>query len=402
MTVLDPCDDSTVRTSTFSILLITSLAGCGMVLEQPQPTGCGACTTGTCIDGVCCDRACDATCEACTAAKTGGVDGTCAPIIAGTDPNGECADQGAPSCGASGAGCNGDATAPACVNYAPGTSCAPRQCDGSSAVAGGTCDGNGTCELATAVPCGYFGCNSTTVACRTTCATNTDCSSTGYCNVVQTCAKRLHVALETGAGSCTLTEALPVVKAALEARGHTVTLVSGTDIDTAGEIAAFDVVVTGALAACAADDRSTYDAVLGPWVQGGGGLVGTGWVLYVAPPANFGALMPNTGMAYLTGAQTMTPVGTHPIVNGLAAYAANSTYTPYGGSPKAGSTQLLKDAANNSTAQAWTQGSGRVVFLGPLFIDDIATYTNHGLTNGSTPSSLEMLMRSIEWAGGSL
>ncbi len=44
-----------------------------------------ACQSGQCVEGVCCNRACDGTCEACTAARTSGTDGTCAPLSAGTE-----------------------------------------------------------------------------------------------------------------------------------------------------------------------------------------------------------------------------------------------------------------------------------------------------------------------------
>lgn len=49
----------------------------------------GQCVTGFCTDGLCCDRACDGTCEAC---DLPGRQGTCRMITAGTDPAGECGD----------------------------------------------------------------------------------------------------------------------------------------------------------------------------------------------------------------------------------------------------------------------------------------------------------------------
>lgn len=46
-----------------------------------------ACTSGHCVDGVCCDRACDGTCEACTAILKGeGEDGTCGFVAEGQNP----------------------------------------------------------------------------------------------------------------------------------------------------------------------------------------------------------------------------------------------------------------------------------------------------------------------------
>lgn len=47
----------------------------------------GACTSGFCVDGVCCASACEATCNSCNLT---GDEGTCAPDVAGTDPDGAC------------------------------------------------------------------------------------------------------------------------------------------------------------------------------------------------------------------------------------------------------------------------------------------------------------------------
>ena len=63
-------------------------------------TGGDGCQSQHCSDGVCCDTACDGACEACVGAKSGGgLDGTCGPVPAGTDPDDECT---AAACGGSG------------------------------------------------------------------------------------------------------------------------------------------------------------------------------------------------------------------------------------------------------------------------------------------------------------
>jgi hypothetical protein len=64
-------------------------------VKQPNGEGCTAtnqCQSGFCPvqDLVCCDSACDSTCEACVQGKTGSLSGTCAHVTNKTDPDDEC------------------------------------------------------------------------------------------------------------------------------------------------------------------------------------------------------------------------------------------------------------------------------------------------------------------------
>ena len=73
---------------------VTTCSGGGTCSLLPQGASCainGECLTGFCVDGVCCGTACQGLCQACSAMKTGGADGTCADITPGTDPDNECA-----------------------------------------------------------------------------------------------------------------------------------------------------------------------------------------------------------------------------------------------------------------------------------------------------------------------
>ncbi len=52
------------------------------------------CASAHCVQGICCDTACDGSCEACRGEMTDGPSGTCSLVIAGTDPYGHCAPSG--------------------------------------------------------------------------------------------------------------------------------------------------------------------------------------------------------------------------------------------------------------------------------------------------------------------
>ncbi|MEL6339931.1 MAG: MopE-related protein [Myxococcota bacterium] len=95
-TTCESNDDSQCKTSSFCDAgsgddqCVADL-GAGESCENP-----GDCSSGFCVDGVCCQSACNGTCEACSAGLTGESDGTCAAVTSGTDPADEC---GAYQCG---------------------------------------------------------------------------------------------------------------------------------------------------------------------------------------------------------------------------------------------------------------------------------------------------------------
>jgi hypothetical protein len=113
------------------------------LLTNGTPCALGAeCQSGQCADGVCCNAACGGTCQACTLAKKGaGADGTCGPIVAGTDPDSECGGA---------ASCNG---ANSCALFASGVACAINaECQSGFCVDGVCCNAacNTTCQACTA------------------------------------------------------------------------------------------------------------------------------------------------------------------------------------------------------------------------------------------------------------
>lgn len=139
------------------------------------------CASGFCADGVCCDTACTGTCMACTTSKKGqGSDGTCGPIVAGSDPDNECTQQAAGSCGTTGA-CSGSGT---CQLYPSGTSCGSSTCQGNT-VQGQVCDGNGSCiPTSGGVDCSPYVCSGG--SCKNPCSSSSECVS-GYQCVAGAC-----------------------------------------------------------------------------------------------------------------------------------------------------------------------------------------------------------------------
>lgn len=169
------------------------------------------CLSGNCADGYCCDTSCGASCEACNLA---GKLGACTPLAVGSTGK-SC---GLYSCsgttGACLASCTSDANcAPSAYCNAAGKCVAPqvkgatctrnRQCDTSVCVDGvccgsacaGVCDvcsaalgasTDGTCTVlaktASPAACGPSRCSGVTAACGTTCTTDGDCSTAGFCN----------------------------------------------------------------------------------------------------------------------------------------------------------------------------------------------------------------------------
>ena len=101
-------------------------AYCGNNVCLPKVDNAATCTSdhecksGFCVEGLCCNTACDGVCQACTQAnKVSGADGVCGDAKDGVDPHGDCQDEGQSSCKHDGQ-CDG---AGACRLYPNGAAC---------------------------------------------------------------------------------------------------------------------------------------------------------------------------------------------------------------------------------------------------------------------------------------
>src|SRR5690606_7059218 len=131
---------------TFVVNEYTWVAAIFEVIPRDDGLGCSGpqqCTSGFCVDGVCCDVACGASGDDCQSCAVAGSVGTCTVLSAGT----ECA----------GASCSAGTFTPASA------------CDGVGA----------TCPAATTVSCNGLTCDGS--ACRSACDSSSDCVSGHYC-----------------------------------------------------------------------------------------------------------------------------------------------------------------------------------------------------------------------------
>ena len=216
----------------------------------------------------------------------------------------------------------------------------------------------------------------------------------------------LNIALEAAQSSCV---ALPGdvyerVISLLSARGHTVSIVDGEEIDTAAEIDLYDVVVFGAGAFVCDWDWLLFDSQLEAYVQNGGGLVVTGWgAHYMASnPRNevypgLEAVLPVLkGTNFATG-ETISVLSGHEITDGLSDFQ-NPQYDNYGAGVRPGATVLIRHAGVDAGA-ALEVGFGRAVYLGPIYLANWSNYNNKPLLDGTTPDAQELFLRAVEWAG---
>ncbi len=97
-------------------------AGACALLDNGSACGEGGeCLSGQCVEGVCCDLACDGGCESCRAAWTGDSDGSCLPVADRLSPPGSCTDY---------LSCNGlgSCRSPYGAVCGTGTDCATEYC----------------------------------------------------------------------------------------------------------------------------------------------------------------------------------------------------------------------------------------------------------------------------------
>ncbi len=161
--------------------------------------GADQCQKAFCVDGVCCNTACSGVCASCIIE---GAVGTCKPVPAGSDPEGECFTAG--SCGGT---CNGMGACTAadigdpcgtckicnssgkCVPVSDGTSCEGTWfCVNGETCKSGLCTGGTASDCSDGNACTSDSCNESVKQCfYTPVGDGTLCSDGDACNGEETC-----------------------------------------------------------------------------------------------------------------------------------------------------------------------------------------------------------------------
>src|SRR6266545_766611 len=146
----DPARRECFSTCTSSAECVQGRACAAGSCRVPPKLTCGRdeeCSTGHCVDSVCCNAACPGPCLSCAVPEHLG---TCYPIPPGApDPRGLCRTDPPASCGQNGT-CTGGGQ---CAEYPVGSICKPSICEADSFTPAGVCDGHGACAIPTPLSC---------------------------------------------------------------------------------------------------------------------------------------------------------------------------------------------------------------------------------------------------------
>jgi hypothetical protein len=137
------------------------------------------CESGFCVEGVCCDSACDM--PKCRSCVVPGKFGKCSEAEPGTDPRNHCS---APyECDKT---CAGGDAGTLCMAASEGTKCSPSECfeDGIHGAMAATCSEELTCSRADRIPfnCSPFRCIKGLGVCSTSCSKIEDCAVPYVCS----------------------------------------------------------------------------------------------------------------------------------------------------------------------------------------------------------------------------
>ncbi len=177
-------------------------------------------------------------------------------------------------------------------------------------------------------------------------------------------------------------------------------VVLAAELDTAAELAQWDVVILGDSGYNTAD-WTLFDAELEAWVQGGGGLVVTGYAARTtvcnAQPVVAGLLPVACDAATGVGDTISAVAPTHPVVDEFGGFSVGPSVTfDVSGQLAVDGLGLAVDSGGDWAVAVRDAGLGRVVYLAPVYMG--ASYFGSSYLRYGAPDHL--LEEAVAWAGG--
>jgi len=190
-----------------------------------------------------------------------------------------------------------------------------------------------------------------------------------------------------------------------DAQGWEDSIVTGTDIDEASELAEYSVVVTGDVG-INDNDFKTYEGALKDWVRAGGGFVGLGWIVYGI--ANDTAWQMDSVMAasctlhygFLTTGRVHIIDNSHPVTQDVNDFDIQShgEFANAGLQPGAIMLGDYDSAPGRASIAVREVEAGRSVYLGPIYFANFGGYQNAPYYDDA--DAMRLLKQAIEWAAG--
>jgi hypothetical protein len=223
--------------------------------------------------------------------------------------------------------------------------------------------------------------------------------------VASTTAMKVAIEIAPGSQGRTPPNACYRIDSLCSAQGWEDSIVVGTDIDEASELAEYSVVVTGDVG-YNDNDFNSCEGALKDWVRGGGGFVGLGWIVYGI--ANSTAWQMDSIMAvnctghygFMTTGQVRILNDSHPVTLGVGDFNIQShgEHALAGLQPGAIMLADYDSAPGNASIALREVEAGRSVYLGPIYFGDFAGYTNEPYYDDA--DAMLLLKQAIEWAAG--
>jgi hypothetical protein len=214
----------------------------------------------------------------------------------------------------------------------------------------------------------------------------------------------MKVAIEVAAGSSgrIAPNACYRIDSLCDAQGWEDSIVTGSEIDEASELAEYSVVVTGDVGSND-NDFTTYQSALKDWVRNGGGFVGLGWIVYGI--ANQLAWAMDSVMAvnctghygFVTSGQVHMIDNSHPVTMGVNDFSVQN-YGEYANSGLQPGATMLGDytaASGEASIAVREVGAGRSVYLGPIYFANFGGYQNEPYYDDA--DAMLLLKQAIEW-----